>query len=144
AGVFTVTTGVGQLVVNATTGAYTYTANNNTSQLPADNFFFFDTDGDRRTLPSFPTRRSSDLNTPTGGTTSATVDDDGLAGNNPRWEEHTIKLHTRREGAYTREPDNSGTLNFSFGADTPGTVNFASMGGTSGSVGTETVNYTWS
>src|SRR6185295_19383844 len=143
AGVITVTTSIGQLVANATTGAYTYTANNNTSHLPADNFTFTVTDGDGDVVTATASFDALDANTPTGGTTTATVDDDGLAGNNPASTIGDINANTGDAGPNTSEAIYSGTLNFSFGADTPGTVNFASMGGTSGSVGTETVNYAW-
>ena len=100
------------------------------------------TDGDGDTATANVSFQVTDANTPTGGTTAASVDDDGLAGGNPA--SMTGDLAVPNTDGDNNEATFGGTLAFSFGGDGAGTVDFGSMGGTSGTVGQETVNYSWS
>ena len=78
--------------------------------------------------------------TPEGGTTYATVDDDGLAGGIPGGiDDYT---DTNADGD-NNEATFSGTLQHTIGSDGYGTVTFADMDTLTGMVGTETVTYIW-
>ncbi|MGJ0486183.1 MAG: retention module-containing protein [Methylomicrobium sp.] len=142
-GTITVITSQGQLVVNATTGAYTYTANNNTSHLPLDNFTATITDGDGDIVTATVSFDSLDVNTPTGGTTVATVDDDGLPAGNAASTTGDLDANIGDAGPNTTEAIYQGTLNFSFGNDGAGSINFAGMNGGPATIGQETVDYSW-
>src|SRR4029453_8735411 len=125
--------GAGLIKVQAG-GSYSFTADNSTtSPVPLTTATFTVTDGDGDTATANVRFQVTDANTPTGGRTAASVDDDGLAGGNPA-----------STGGGNNQATFGGTLAFSFGGDGAGTVDFASMGGTSGTVGQETVNYGWS
>jgi hypothetical protein len=79
--------------------------------------------------------------TPEGGTTYATVDDDGLAGGIAGGiGDYT---DTNADGD-NNEATFSGTLQHTIGGDGYGSVTFADMDTLTGMVGTETVTYSWS
>ncbi|MEP5566377.1 MAG: retention module-containing protein, partial [Halioglobus sp.] len=125
-------------------GSYEFTADNPTVS-PVDliegTYTVTDGDGDFSTANfSF---QVVDVNEPSGGESSALVDDDGLLGGNSA---STI-------GDLTAYPDDSnvadeavfaGTLDLDFGGDGAGSVDFASLNNTTVQVGQETVDLTWS
>nr|WP_256351893.1 type I secretion C-terminal target domain-containing protein [Aeromonas sp. sia0103] len=133
--------GNGVLKVKAD-GSYSYTADasvNNTNPV-TDNLTFTVTDGDGDAVTKAASFNITDANVPTGGSTTAAVDDDGLTGGNPASTTGDLVVAPDPD---TNEATFSGTLTFGFGPDGAGSVNFAAMHGTSGTVGQETVNYSW-
>uniref|UniRef100_UPI001AEDBF23 hypothetical protein n=1 Tax=Mesorhizobium sp. M2D.F.Ca.ET.225.01.1.1 TaxID=2563942 RepID=UPI001AEDBF23 len=88
----------------------------------------------------------TDANTPTSGTATATVDDDGLAGGNPASTTGDINANVGdADGPASSEASFSGTLGGSLGGDGAGAngFSFATLNGTSGTVGQENVAYSW-
>ena len=76
---------------------------------------------------------------PTGGTTAATVDDEGLLGGNVGGiGDIALPDIDNNEATF------NGTLQHEISADGYGSVSFADMDGHTGAVGTETVTYSWS
>ncbi|MGY4109730.1 VCBS domain-containing protein, partial [Aeromonas encheleia] len=76
--------GNGVLKVKAD-GSYSYTADasvDNTNPV-TDNLTFTVTDGDGDAVTKAASFNITDANVPTGGSTTAAVDDDGLTGGNP-------------------------------------------------------------
>lgn len=121
--------GAGEIRVKAT-GEYQFKADNPTTgaSIPvAGNFTVTDGDGDSSTATfAFDVK---DANVPTGGASTANVDDDGLTGANP--------------APVSSAATFSGTLTGSVGGDTPGVFSFAALAGSSVIVGQETANLTW-
>ena len=72
----------------------------------------------------------TDANVPTGGTASASVDDDGLTGGNAA--STTDDITFQSGDGDNNEATFAGTLGGSVGLDTPGTFSFAALHGTSG------------
>ena len=130
----------GSIRVKAT-GEYEFTADGGLVQPATSNITYTVIDGDNDSVIANIDFNITDANTPTANATSALVDDeglvDGIAGG-------TGDAADANADADNNESTFAGTLNFSFGGDGPGTIDFASMNGTSGSVGTETVDYSWS
>nr|WP_269746780.1 DUF5801 repeats-in-toxin domain-containing protein [Aeromonas encheleia] len=133
--------GNGVLKVKAD-GSYSYTADASvdTTNPVTDNLTFTVTDGDGDAVTKAASFNITDANVPTGGSTTAAVDDDGLTGGNPASTTGDLVVAPDPD---TNEATFSGTLTFGFGPDGAGSVNFAAMHGTSGTVGQETVNYSW-
>ncbi|MBV7600262.1 DUF5801 repeats-in-toxin domain-containing protein, partial [Aeromonas sp. sia0103] len=133
--------GNGVLKVKAD-GSYSYTADASvdTTNPVTDNLTFTVTDSDGDAVTKAASFNITDANVPTGGSTTAAVDDDGLTGGNPASTTGDLVVAPDPD---TNEATFSGTLTFGFGPDGAGSVNFAMMHGTSGTVGQETVNYSW-
>jgi VCBS repeat-containing protein len=134
--------GPGLLKVKAD-GSYSFTADAATvSPVPLATATYTVTDGDGDKSTANISFQITDANLPSGGTTAASVDDDGLAGGNSA--NTSGDLAVPNTDGDNNEATFAGTLAFGFGLDGAGSVNFASMNGTSGTVGQETVNYSWS
>ena len=82
---------------------------------------------------------NDDNHLPTGGETSASVDDEGLSHGIPGGTGDIVVT----PDADANEATFSGTLPFNFGGDGAGSVTFAAMDGTTGHIGTEDVTYAW-
>ena len=135
--------GGGSIKVKAD-GSYSFTANNpTTSPVPPTTATFTVTDGDGDTATANVSFQVIDANTPTSGTASAAVDDDGLSGGNPASTTFDLNANTGDAPGDTSEATFTGVLGGSVGLDVPGTFSFASLNGTTGTVGTETVVYSW-
>jgi Domain of unknown function (DUF5801) len=125
-------------------GSYSFTANNpTTSPAPLTTATFTVTDGDGDTATANVSFQVIDANTPTSGTASAAVDDDGLNGGNPASTTFDLNANTGDAPGDTSEATFTGVLGGSVGLDVPGTFSFAALNGTTGTVGTETVSYSW-
>jgi T1SS-143 domain-containing protein len=133
--------GNGEIKVKAD-GSFSYTADAsvNNSGPVTDHLTFTVTDTDGDAVTKAASFNITDVNVPTGGTTAAAVDDDGLVVGNPASTTGDLVVAPDPDG---NESTFSGTLNFGFGADGAGSVNFAAMNGTAGVVGQETVSYSW-
>jgi large repetitive protein len=130
----------GSLTISAT-GAYTYTPNASVPSGSIDSFTYIMRDADGDTSPAvLKFTFSGDANLPSGGTATASVDDDALSGGIANG---TGDLPDANADGDNNQATFSGTLGFNFGLDGAGTVGFAALGGTTGTVGTETVNYAW-
>ena len=142
----------GTLVLNAD-GSYVYTANGGLTSNQTEVFTYTLTDADDDTDTATLTISVGDGNTPTGGTSTATVDDDGLVGGNALSTLGDIDAN-QGDDSNPSEAIYSGTLEFTPGGDIPVSIDFASMaleanGGTATTggtamVGQETVEYQWS
>jgi large repetitive protein len=132
----------GSLTINAS-GAYTYTPNASVPSGSIDSFTYTmrDADGDTSTA-TLAITYSGDANLPTASNVTASVDDDGLAGNNPA--STTGDLADPAPGGDGNEATFVGNLGFNFGIDgpAPSATDFV-FTSTSGTVGTETVSYAW-
>ncbi|MFZ2209500.1 MAG: VCBS domain-containing protein [Porticoccaceae bacterium] len=145
--------GDGSIKVKAD-GSYSFTADNPTvSPVAPIGATYTVTDGDGDTAIAQIAFQVTDANQPTGGTSTAKVDDDGLAGDNPLSTSGDIDANVDETIASANEAIYNGTLAFTPGGDTPVSIGFAAMastahGGTNagtgtGTVGTETVTYFW-
>ena len=101
------------------------------------------TDGDGDTATANIAFQVTDANGPTGGTSTATVDDDGLLGGNPAITPDDIDANVGEIPLSLSEAIYNGTLAFTSGGDTPVSIGFAAMNAQTGLVGTETVTYGW-
>ena len=124
-------------------GSYSFTADNPVIGTGAASATFTVTDGDGDTATANVSFQVVDANTPTSGTASAAVDDDGLSGGNPASTTFDLNANTGDAPGDTSEATFTGVLGGSVGLDVPGTFSFASLNGTTGTVGTETVVYSW-
>ena len=132
--------GDGSIKVKAD-GSYSFTADNPVVGTGAASATFTVTDGDGDTATANVSFQVIDANTPTSGTASAEVDDDGLNGGNPA--SVTGDLAVPNSDGDNNEATFTGVLGGSVGLDVPGTFSFAALNGTTGTVGTETVSYSW-
>jgi VCBS repeat-containing protein len=132
--------GDGSIKVKAD-GTYVFTADNPVIGTGAANATFTITDGDKDTVTATAAFTITDVNKPSGGSTSASLDDDGIGGNAASTIDDLAVPNTDGDN---NEATFAGTLTHSFGLDGAGTVSFAALNGTTGQVGTETVNYAWS
>ncbi|MEP6388396.1 MAG: retention module-containing protein, partial [Halioglobus sp.] len=124
-------------------GSYEFTADNPTVS-PVDliegTYTVTDGDGDPSTANfSF---QVVDVNEPSGGESSALVDDDGLDGGNADSTEGDLTVYPGDSNA--DEAIFAGTLDLDFGGDGAGSVDFASLNNTTAQVGQEEVDLTWS
>jgi len=131
--------GAGVIKVKAD-GSYSFTADASVLGVVPVHATFTVTDGDSDTVTRDIDFSITDANVPTGGSVTAAVDDDGLAGGNA--------ASTAGDLTVTPDPDAneatfSGTLQHTIGGDGYGSIGFASLNGTTGTVGTETVSYSW-
>src|SRR6185503_18438960 len=131
--------GDGRLKVKAD-GSYSFTADNPVVGAGSASATFTVTDADGDSVTNNISFAITDANTPTGGTTTASVDDDGLGGNAASTSGDLAVPNTDGDN---NEATFAGTLTLNFGSDGAGSVDFAAMNGTTGSVGTETVTYSW-
>jgi hypothetical protein len=131
-------TGAGSLVYN-NDGTFTYTP---TAGEDGDvTFQYTITDGDGDPSTATVTIHLAADSTPIPGDSTATVDDDGLAGGLAGGV-GDIDATVGSSPATATETAYSGTLSVDFGGD-GGTVSFANLDGTTGTVGTESVLYSW-
>lgn len=123
-------------------GTYEFTAANpTTSPVPQIDGTFTVTDSDGDTDVGTFAFQVQDANAPTGGSATASVDDDGLSGGNAL---STIgDLSDPDLDGDNDETTFSGTLGGSVGLDTPGVFSFIGLDGTPGTVGQENVQYAW-
>ncbi|RWK21389.1 MAG: hypothetical protein EOR41_05450, partial [Mesorhizobium sp.] len=127
-------------------GSYSFTADSPVNGTGAASATYTVTDGDGDTATAGITFAVTDANTPTSGTATATVDDDGLAGGNPASTTGDINANVGdADGPASSEASFSGTLGGSLGGDGAGAngFSFATLNGTSGTVGQENVTYSW-
>ncbi|RWK34869.1 DUF5801 repeats-in-toxin domain-containing protein [Mesorhizobium sp.] len=127
-------------------GSYSFTADSPVNGTGAASATYTVTDGDGDTATAGITFAVTDANTPTSGTATATVDDDGLAGGNPASTTGDINANVGdADGPASSEASFSGTLGGSLGGDGAGAngFSFATLNGTSGTVGQENVAYSW-
>jgi T1SS-143 domain-containing protein len=122
-------------------GTYEFTADDNLAQPATSNITYTVVDGDNDSVTADIDFNITDANTPTASATAALVDDEGLSGGIPGG---TGDAADANADADNDESTFTGTLNFSFGGDGAGTIDFAAMDSTQGSVGSETVDYSWS
>jgi large repetitive protein len=132
--------GHGTLTINAN-GSYNYTPIASVLSNTTDSFAYTirDADGDTST-GTLRFTFDGDVNAPTAGTTSASVDDDALSGGIAGG---TGDLPDANTDGDNNQATFSGTLPNTFGVDGPGVVTLASMNGLTGIIGTETVTYAW-
>ena len=131
--------GNGSIKVKAN-GEYSFTADDPVANPATADATFTVTDGDGDTATAPITFTLTDANAPTGGSASASVDDDGLSGGNAA--STTGDLAVPNSDGDNDESTFSGTLTFTPGGDTPATISFASsVDGSTATVGLETVTY---
>ena len=112
--------GAGSIKVKAD-GSYTFTADNpTTSPVPPTSATFTVTDGDGDTATANVSFQVTDANTPTSGTASAAVDDDGLSGGNPASTTVDLNANTGDAPGDTSEATFTGVLGGSVGGDGAG------------------------
>ncbi|MEH2513019.1 T1SS-143 domain-containing protein [Nitrobacteraceae bacterium AZCC 1564] len=135
--------GAGTIKVKAD-GSYIFTAGASVDNTHGDvpvHATFTVTDGDDDTSTADVDFAVTDANVPEGGTSKATVDDDGLTGGNG---ESTVgDASDSNADGDNNEATFAGTLAGATGADVPGTFDFASLDGAQGTVGQESVKYSW-
>nr|WP_320049324.1 Ig-like domain-containing protein [uncultured Desulfuromonas sp.] len=124
--------GEGTIKVTAE-GAYSFTSDEPLDNPVSVNANYTVTDSDGDSVSASLAFTITDDNAPSGGESSAVVDDEGLPGGIAGG----IGDVAGENASY------SSTLNYSSGGDIPVDITFAAMDGTSGTVGTETVNYSW-
>ena len=122
-------------------GTYEFTADDNLAQPATSNITYTVVDGDNDSVTADIDFNITDANTPTANATAALMDDEGLSGGIPGG---TGDAADANADADNDESTFTGTLNLSFGGDGAGTIDFAAMDSTQGSVGSETVDYSWS
>ncbi|HEX6603527.1 MAG TPA: cadherin-like domain-containing protein, partial [Sphingomicrobium sp.] len=134
-------TGAGNLVYN-NDGTFTYTPAAGEQGQVTFQYKLTDFDGDTDTATV--TINLQPDSTPSATAEVAFLDDDGLAGGNAGANVNDINANTGGDGdSNASEAIWSGTLNATFGNDTPGSFSFAnSITGTTSVIGQETVTYT--
>ena len=136
-GQVTVTNGAHGTLVYNNDGTFTYTPD--AGYTGADSFNYTIKDGDGDTSTATVTLSSVKTNSlPTAGSTSASVDDEGLP--------NGIIGSTFGDDLSGQAITASGTLPHNYNADGKATsdpINFAPMDGATGLVGTESVTYSW-
>ncbi|RRI03071.1 type I secretion C-terminal target domain-containing protein [Mesorhizobium tamadayense] len=140
----TVDIGDGLIKVKAD-GSYSFTADAPVVGTGAASATYTVTDGDGDTATAGISFVVTDANTPTSGTASAAVDDDGLAGGNPTSTTGDIDANAGEVPLSASEAIFNGTLGGSLGGDGAGAngFSFATLDGTNGTVGQENVTYSW-
>jgi len=125
-------------------GTYILTADASVAGTGSASGSFTVTDGDGDTATGTFSFSVTDANVPTAGTSTASVDDDGLTGGNAASTSGDLDANIGdANGALSSEASFSGILTHNFGGDGPGAIGFAALHGTSGTVGQETVTYSW-
>ncbi len=134
----------GTVTYDPITGLFTYTpdagAGSNGSTADLFEYTIVDRDGDTSTARVAVTLQPD--SEPQGGEEVATVDDDGLVGNNPLSTIGDLDANQFDDPSDTSEATFTGTLSFDVGNDTPATISFAPvLNGATATVGQETVAY---
>ncbi|MBZ9977978.1 beta strand repeat-containing protein, partial [Mesorhizobium sp. BR-1-1-10] len=126
-------------------GHYSFTADSSVLGTGAASATYTVTDGDGDTATAGITFAVTDANTPTSGTATAAVDDDGLAGGNPASTLGDIDANLGEVPFSASEKTYNGALGGSVGGDGAGAngFSFATLDGTNGTVGQENVTYSW-
>ncbi|WP_374383083.1 DUF5801 repeats-in-toxin domain-containing protein [Dongia sp.] len=124
-------------------GSYSFTAATSVIGTGAASSTFTVTDGDGDQVTKAVSFVITDANVPTGGSASASVDDDGLTGGNAASTTGDLAVDNTGINNDNNEATFKGTLTHTIGGDGYGSVDFASLNGTTGTVGTETVTYSW-
>jgi VCBS repeat-containing protein len=124
-------------------GSYSFTADASVTGTGSASGTFTVTDGDGDSATADFSFTVTDANTPTGGTTSAAVDDDGLVGGNPASTIGDLDANIGDDPADTSEASFTGILALDFGGDGPGSVDFAAMNGQTATIGQELVSFAW-
>ncbi len=137
--------GQGTVTYDPGTGLFTYTpdagAGSNGNTADFFEYTIIDGDGDASTARVDVTLQPD--SEPRGGEVEATVDDDGLAGNNPLSNTGDLDANQFDDPSDTSEASFTGTLSFDVGNDTPATISFATtVNGSTALIGQETVTYT--
>src|SRR5690606_13913495 len=101
------------------------------------------TDGDGDTATADFSFTVTDANMPSGGTTTAAVDDDGLTGGNLASTVGDLDANAGDDPADTSEASFTGILVHDFGGDGPGAIDFSAMDGVGAAIGQENVTYSW-
>ncbi|QZD94417.1 DUF5801 repeats-in-toxin domain-containing protein [Qipengyuania gelatinilytica] len=135
----------GTVTYDPDTGLFTYTpapgAGSNGQLTDSFTYTIIDNDGDSSTATV--TVNLLPDSEPTGGTVTATVDDDGLAGGNPDSDTGDLDANVGDDPADTSEASFTGSLTFDVGNDGPATITFdPSLDGTSAMLGSEMVTFT--
>jgi VCBS repeat-containing protein len=134
--------GQGTIKVKAD-GSYSFTADASVIGTGAASSTFTVTDADGDKVTKAVSFAITDANVPTGGSASASVDDDALTGGNPASTTGDLAVDNSGINNDNNEATFKGTLTHTIGGDGYGSVGFASLNGTTGTVGTETVTYSW-
>ena len=123
-------------------GDYEFQTDANGSGVTNGTFTVTDNDGD--TASGTWAFNVTDANGPSAGTSSARLDDDGLAGGNAASTIGDLDANVGEIAPVNpSEAIFHGQLALDFGGDGPGTVTFAAMHGVVAAVGTENVTYSW-
>jgi VCBS repeat-containing protein len=139
-GVNTVIVGTYGTLTISSNGGYSYVPNASVPSGSIDSFAYTmrDADGDTATA-TLTFTFNGDANRPTAGTTTASVDDDALAGNAGG----TGDLPDPNTDGDNNQATFSGTLPLNFGLDGAGKVSFANLHNLFVIVGTESVQLSW-
>ncbi len=134
----------GTVTYDPGTGLFTYTPNSgagsNGNLTDSFTYTIVDGDGDTSTATVDVTLQPDSV--ATGGTVTATVDDDGLDAGNPNSVAGDLDANDGDDPADMSEKTFTGTLAFNVGNDDPATISFAAtLDGSTAMVGTETVTY---
>ncbi len=132
----------GTLTISST-GSYSYQPNASVPSGSVDNFSYTmrDADGDTA-IATLSFSFEGDANLPTAGTTTATVDDEGLTGG-LLGGAGDLDANVGDNPLTASEAIFAGTLPRSFGLDGPGVVSLSHMAGTTATIGSELVTYGW-
>lgn len=135
----------GTVTYDPATGLFTYTpdpgAGSNGNTTDFFDYTIIDGDGDASTARVDITLQPD--SEPEGGERVATVDDDGLAGNNPLSNTGDLNANLGDDISDTSEASFTGTLSFDVGNDGPASISFdPALNGADATVGQETVTYT--
>ena len=134
----------GTVTYDTGTGLFTYTPNagagSNGNTTDTFEYTIVDGDGDASTATVTVTLKPD--SEPQGGENVATVDDDGLPGNNPLSTTGDLDANLGDHPGDTSEASFTGTISANVGSDTPASITFAAaMNGMSATIGQETVTY---